>query len=223
MVLFCDYICGRSIPMSGSSTQQEEWAAGYLFVGNQLALNFLNTKPILETKPTELLPDAAALERWLIAAGMVVSQKNRKLVRAWRDSREAQSFVRKLTAFRERLRAAVLRLEAGWLPADKFLAEMDRLLKQHPQRISLRKEGSKVVRDVLFEPRGPEDVWAPIVAAVAELLSEVEPSRIRKCESDSCVVHFYDTSKKGSRRWCSMNICGNKLKVAAYQRRRRLT
>jgi predicted RNA-binding Zn ribbon-like protein len=40
---------------------------------------------------------------------------------------------------------------------------------------------------------------------------------------ESCVVHFFDTSKKGSRRWCSMNICGNKLKVAAYQRRKRTT
>jgi predicted RNA-binding Zn ribbon-like protein len=134
-----------------------------------------------------------------------------------------EAFVRKLIAFRERLRATVLRWEAGSLPADTFLAEIDRLLKQHPQPISLRKEGSRVVRDVLFEPRKPEDVWAPIVSAAAELLSGVEPSRVRKCESDSCVVHFYDTSKKGSRRWCGMNICGNKLKVAAYQRRQRLT
>ena len=62
-------------------------------------------------------------------------------------------------------------------------------------------------------------LWAPIIDGAADLLSETEPSRIRKCES--CVVHFFDTSKKGSRRWCSMNICGNKLKVAAYQRRKR--
>lgn len=54
---------------------------------------------------------------------------------------------------------------------------------------------------------------------MADLLTDPESSRIRKCES--CVVHFFDTSKKGSRRWCSMNICGNKLKVAAYQRRKR--
>jgi len=58
-----------------------------------------------------------------------------------------------------------------------------------------------------------------IIDATADLLAETESSRIRKCES--CVVHFFDISKKGSRRWCSMNICGNKLKVAAYQRRKR--
>ena len=36
--------------MAGSSTQQE-WVDGFLFVGNQLALDFLNTKPILESEP----------------------------------------------------------------------------------------------------------------------------------------------------------------------------
>jgi len=98
---------------------------------------------------------------------------------------------------------------------------MNILLREYPQRINLGKHGSKVVLTALFEPRKPEDVWTPIVAATAELLSKVALSRIRKCESESCIVHFYDTSKKGSRRWCSMSICGNKLKVAAYQRRRR--
>jgi predicted RNA-binding Zn ribbon-like protein len=209
--------------MAGSAAQQEEWIHGFLFVGNQLALDFLNTKPILENKPEELLTDAAALQRWLTSSGIVTSQKNRKLMRSWRESPQAEPFVHRLIAFREGLRNAVLRLEAGSLPADAFLVEMAMLLQKHPQRTSLRKEDSKVVRDVLFEPEKPEDVWAPIVAATAELLSDIEPSRIRKCESDSCVLHFYDTSKKGSRRWCSMNICGNRLKVAAYQRRRRLT
>ena len=208
--------------MAGSFVKQEEWLDGFLFVGNQIALDFLNTKSILEGEARELLPNAVALERWLIASGILNSRKSRALLRAWRDSRQAEAVVQKLIAFRERLRAAVLRLESGSLPGDAFLAELDMLLKKHPQRASLSKKNSKVVLDVFFEPEEPDDVWSPIVAATAELLSQVEPSRIRKCESDSCVVHFYDTSKKGSRRWCSMNICGNRLKVAAYQSRRRL-
>jgi len=212
----------EKIRMAGGSLQQKEWVDGFLFLANQLALDFLNTKPILDGEPRELLPDAAALERWLIASGMVTSRKDTALVRAWRDSRQGEAFVQKLITFRERLRAAVLRLEAGLMPGDAFLAEVNVLLKNYPQRANLSKQGSKVILNVFFDMRKPEDIWAPIVAATAELLSEVELSRIRKCESESCIVHFYDTSKKGSRRWCSMNICGNKLKVAAYQRRRRL-
>ena len=208
--------------MAGASLQQKEWVDDFLFVGNQLALDFLNTKPILEGEARELLPNAAALERWLIASGIVTTKKDRASVQGWRDSRQGEVFTQKLIAFRERLRLAVLRLEAGLMPGDTFLAEVNVLLMEYPQRASVSKQGSKVLLNVFFEPRKPEDVWAPIVGATAELLSEVEPSRIRKCESESCIVHFYDTSKKGSRRWCSMNICGNKLKVAAYQRRRRL-
>jgi predicted RNA-binding Zn ribbon-like protein len=35
------------------------------------------------------------------------------------------------------------------------------------------------------------------------------------------VLHFQDTSKKGTRRWCSMRLCGNRHKVAAYADRQR--
>lgn len=209
--------------MAALSGRQKEWVDGFLFVGNQLALDFLNTKLILENEPEELLSNAAALERWLVASGLVVSPKSRALARSWRDSRQAHAFIQKLVAFRERLRTAVLRLEAGRRPEDAFLDELNALLLKHPQRTSIRKEGAKVVLDAFFELRKPEDVWAPIAAAAAELLASAEPSRIRRCESESCVIHFYDTSKKGSRRWCSMNICGNRLKVAAYQRRQRFS
>jgi predicted RNA-binding Zn ribbon-like protein len=176
----------------------------------------------LEGTPRELLPNASALVRWLAASGIVKTEKDRELVRAWSHTARAERFVRKLVAFRERLRAAVLRLESGLAPGDSFLAEMNMLLGIYPQRSILTKRGSKVSLNRSFEPRKSEDTWIPILAATTELLSTLEPSRIRKCESESCVIHFYDTSKRGSRRWCSMNICGNRLKVAAYQRRQRL-
>jgi predicted RNA-binding Zn ribbon-like protein len=208
--------------MTGSPVERKEWVDGFLFVGNQLALDFLNTKLILENEPEELLRDAAALERWLIASGIVSSPKNRAMMRAWRDSRQAQAFVQKLIAFRERLRAAILRLEAGSAPTKGFMDELNALLKKYPPRTRIRTVSSYVVLGAFFELQKPEDVWAPIAAAAAELLASAEPFRIRQCESETCVIHFYDTSKKGSRRWCSMNICGNRLKVAAYQRRRRL-
>jgi predicted RNA-binding Zn ribbon-like protein len=201
------------------ASQENEWIDGFLFVANRPILDLLNTKPVLAAGPTELLPDVRSLERWLIASGMVTSPKAKAVVRGWRKSPAAAAFLKQLIVFRERLREAVLRIEAGSSPADAFLAEINSLLLQYPRRTSLRKRDGKVIREALFEPDKPADLWAPIVEATADLLAEPESSRIRKCES--CIVHFFDTSKKGSRRWCSMNICGNKLKVAAYQRRRR--
>jgi predicted RNA-binding Zn ribbon-like protein len=200
-------------------SQVNGWIDGFLFVANKPILDLLNTKPVLADGPTELLPDVCALERWLIASGVVTSPKTKAIVRGWRHSTEAAAFLDQLIAFRERLREAVVRIENGSSPTDVFLAEVNSLLLQHPRHTSLHKRDGKVIRETLFEPRNPTDLWAPIIDATADLLAEKESSRIRKCES--CVVHFFDTSKKGSRRWCSMNICGNKLKVAAYQRRKR--
>jgi predicted RNA-binding Zn ribbon-like protein len=205
--------------MRPASQSTGEWIDGFLFVGNRLVLDFLNTKPVLADGPAELLPDTLALERWLIASGLSATPGTRRVLRNLLHSGAAEDFLEELIAFRERLRATVLRMERGAAPAEEFIKEVNARLLQYPARTSLRKHGGRIVRESLFDPRKPSDLWAPIVDAAAELLAETDRSRIRKCES--CVVHFFDISKKGSRRWCSMNICGNKLKVAAYQRRKR--
>ena len=205
--------------MGTASQDLNEWIDGFLFVANRPILDLLNTKPLLAEGPTELLPDVRALERWLIASGTVSSVKDKAAVRGWRNSAEADAFLKQLITFREKLRDAVLRIESGMLPNDAFLSNVNSLLLQYPRHTSLHKRDGKITRETLVEFRKPADLWAPIVDATANLLVEAELSRIRKCES--CVIHFFDTSKKGSRRWCSMNICGNKLKVASYQRRKR--
>jgi predicted RNA-binding Zn ribbon-like protein len=202
-----------------ASGGMNEWIDGFLFVANKPILDLLNTKPVLTDGPTELLPDVRALERWLIASGMARSAKAKTALRSWRDSTQAAAFLKQLIGFRERLRDTVVRIEDGSQPTDAFLAELNSLLIHCPLRTSLRKRAGKVIREMSFELCKPSDLWAPIIDATADLLENAEASRIRKCES--CVLHFFDTSKKSSRRWCSMNICGNRRKVAAYQQRKR--
>ena len=197
----------------------KEWIDGFLFVGNHAALDFLNTRLVLADGPKELLPDVDALLRWLVASGLLTPQKGKALARKWRDAPRAAVFLQELLTFRERLRAVMIRQEAGHSVSDAFISELNSLLRQHPAVIALQWKGQKLNREVVVEPHGPEDIWSPIATAAAELFSDVPPVRLRKCEA--CVVQFLDTSKKGSRRWCSMNICGNKIKVAAYQQRKR--
>jgi predicted RNA-binding Zn ribbon-like protein len=205
--------------MGAATKDAGEWVDGFLFVGNRPILDFLNTRPVLAENPTELLPDVPALERWLIAAGIVNSAREKRLVKSWRNAPEAALFLKDLIAFRERLREAVLHLEGRLAPSDEFTQEVNRGLFEHRPATVLRKLEGRVIREQLLDLKRPRDLWALFFDGAADLLSEPEIDRIRQCEA--CVLHFLDTSKKGSRRWCSMNICGNKLKVAAYQRRKR--
>ena len=66
--------------MPATSEKLNEWIDGFLFVANKPILDLLNTKPLLAEGPTELLPDVRALERWLIASGMVNTQRSWTLI-----------------------------------------------------------------------------------------------------------------------------------------------
>ncbi|WP_119867463.1 CGNR zinc finger domain-containing protein [Frondihabitans sp. 762G35] len=44
-------------------------------------------------------------------------------------------------------------------------------------------------------------------------------ARLRRCAADDCRLIFHDDSRAGSRRWCSMQKCGNRAKVRAHRAR----
>ena len=66
-----------------------------------------------------------------------------------------------------------------------------------------------------------EQVLAPVAEAAADLLATANFDLVKRCEDETCVLWFSDRSKSHRRRWCSMVLCGNRHKVAAYRRRRR--
>jgi predicted RNA-binding Zn ribbon-like protein len=197
-----------------------DWRDGFLFVGNHLALDFLNTRPIQNGEPMELLSDFGALLRWFQAAGLLSSREMATLQRRSGESATARRTLETVREFREKLRKQVLAWEGGADVDRATVEELNRLMAAHPMRIKLQKARNIPSMELWFEPRQPEDLVAPLAHSAAKLFAEVDRNRARKC--GQCVLHFYDTSKKGTRRWCSMQLCGNRLKVAAYARRQRL-
>jgi predicted RNA-binding Zn ribbon-like protein len=49
--------------------------------------------------------------------------------------------------------------------------------------------------------------------------SQEELARVRSCAR--CTLLFVDRSPPGTRRWCSMERCGNRSKTAHYRQTRR--
>lgn len=60
-----------------------------------------------------------------------------------------------------------------------------------------------------------------ILAAVALAAHDGTWRRLKLCPADDCQRVYYDMSKNGSRRWCSMTACGNRSKTRAYRHRQR--
>jgi predicted RNA-binding Zn ribbon-like protein len=66
-----------------------------------------------------------------------------------------------------------------------------------------------------------EWLLAAIARSAAKLVAEGPAAPVRKCANPNCVLYFYDDSRTGKRRWCSMAVCGNRNKVAEFARRTR--
>jgi predicted RNA-binding Zn ribbon-like protein len=64
---------------------------------------------------------------------------------------------------------------------------------------------------------------AGALAAVArdavELLASDAGPRLRTCAAAGCGLVFYDASRPGTRRWCSMATCGNRAKLRTHRAR----
>jgi len=52
-------------------------------------------------------------------------------------------------------------------------------------------------------------------------LARDDISRVRECAAANCAYLYVDTSRNGSRRWCSMERCGSRAKAHNYYARRR--
>jgi predicted RNA-binding Zn ribbon-like protein len=88
-----------------------------------------------------------------------------------------------------------------------------------------RAQVSEAARDVRVE-LGDDGVVLTGADALAEVTAIALSSmldgtwgRLKVCRN--CEWSFYDTSKNRSGSWCSMQLCGNRLKTRAYRSRRR--
>jgi predicted RNA-binding Zn ribbon-like protein len=196
-----------------------DWKDGFLFLANQTALDFINTRPVRDGEAMELLPDFPALLRWFRAAELLTDREVVKLEQRWGDAAQTRRALEAARALRERLRNEVLTWEGGAPVHRSTVEELNRWMAEHPMRTKLKTTQNGLSREPWFEALQPEDLLAPLAHAAAALFADVSRDRVRKC--GNCVLHFHDTSKKGTRRWCSMNLCGNRMKVAAYAARRR--
>ncbi len=199
------------------AANRSDWKDGFLFLGNELVLDFVNTRPVQDDKTTELLIDFGAVLRWFRAADLLTSKQVAQLERQWEGTTEAQKATEVMRDVRERLREDILAWAGGRAVRRTTINELNGLLEVHPMLTKLIGNGTAYSKKLWFEVREPADLFAPLAHSAAALFVTGNRKRVRKCAN--CVLHFHDTSKKGTRRWCSMQLCGNRFKVAAYAAR----
>lgn len=94
---------------------------------------------------------------------------------------------------------------------ERFVQQVKVSLAIHPkhEKLKLVSEGITARDHVLYN----------IVHSIIHTLDSTSIDRIRECEHPECILYFVDTSKSGKRRWCSMELCGNRQKAAEFYAR----
>ena len=72
---------------------------------------------------------------------------------------------------------------------------------------------------VMAEGAGIDRPIGELLIAVTQAMAEGRWPRLKICSNDACQRAFYDASRNRSGRWCSMAVCGNRMKGRTYRRR----
>lgn len=67
----------------------------------------------------------------------------------------------------------------------------------------------------------PERELAVRAVLAWDALAKHSPGRLRPCANDECRLFLIDHSKAGTARWCSMAVCGNRMKARRHHQRSR--
>ncbi len=186
---------------------------GFIWVGNHPGLDFVNTAPVIGGATVELLPDLESLVTWCDEAGVLRDGLTARLVGL--GDRAAAEVVQ----WSHDLRAALRALLDTPVPHARGCADLNRVLAGLTG--SLMMTGQPRPRLDLVAEAPAEQLQLDLAQATTGALSQLDPTRIRRCANPACVLVFLDTSKGGQRRWCDMTVCGNRAKAAAHYRRRR--
>jgi predicted RNA-binding Zn ribbon-like protein len=195
----------------------------FLFVGNYLCLDFVNTEMVVAGKPVDLLNNFDSLVVWLVQSQTLDSRQAEEILVNWQNSREAEATLQDATRLRARLREMAERLVKGKTVPQAAVAAINERLAHQTGHAELKRMRGGFEKRFRAEFREPAQLLWPVAESACDLLCYADLTLVKKCENPVCVLFFYDTTKNHSRRWCSMSVCGNRMKVAAhYQRLRKV-
>lgn len=187
----------------------------FLFLGGDVALDFVNTVMVVAGRPVDLVATPTDLREWITKSSLAADFGSPRTL-------DATTHAQALT-LRSAMRDAFTAVAEGVAVPDAARTGINAILKNSPGT-ELRPAPGGALVEVPRLHVSDDSAWTPWVLAdaAAKLLTGDLSGRLRRCANhDTCVLMFVDTSRSRTRRWCSMDLCGNRSKVAAHHARSR--
>jgi len=188
-------------------------------LGDDLALDFANSGPT-PGNPMGTLRSWSDLVDFVELRGGVTRAEGAELrAMSERDARRSAAAFDEGMRFRETARIMLGAMASRRPLQARWIGEVNRALASGTgaNRLVRQEAGWRLAFASAHDD--PLRVLAPIARSLADLAALGRGVEIRKCANPRCVLYFRDRSRTSRRRWCSMAVCGNRMKVAAHARR----
>jgi predicted RNA-binding Zn ribbon-like protein len=204
-------------------SKEERRAANLELIGGAVCLDFVNTTSTRSQEPRrDYLPSYDELLAWSRHAGILAADQAKALKgQAARRPDLATSVLERAMALREALYRVFEAIAHGQQPAPVDLAVLNAALHQVLPRLKVLPTTDGFQWGWTQAEEDMDRMLWPIVRSAAELLTSESVRRVSQCARAGCDWLFVDTSKNHSRRWCTMNVCGSRVKMHRYYRRRK--
>ena len=179
------------------------------FVAKHLSLHFINTEVIRHDKRIELLHDKQAVLDWLEALEKEGYIHKKQFETNWKGFTEAD--LSKLKSFRQFLRNTFEAFAAQQVPNNSWIQQLEKQIEMSPFTFKIK--DNQLWR--MSQGEIVEALMAHISFDALQLYTNGQLSHLHYCANPKCILLFLDTS--GRRKWCSMKICGNRMKVTKHQ------
>jgi len=195
-----------------------------IFIGDGLALDFLNSLATPLDTTIDWIDDGEGLLTWLEQARLVPAEIL-EAMRAQALPDELDSVADQARSLREWFRGFVRKHMGRPLTpkAIRELSPLNALLESDEifSRVAAHQDsnGDHLELQTTRRWRSPESLLLPIGEALARCVCDEVFADIRACEGHRCTLIFADHTRRRGRRWCSMAMCGNRAKQAAHRHR----
>ena len=169
----------------------------------ELVRRFVNTRDIEEESDELDSPDA--LLTWFAGVDLLDDE-------AAADEKDLE---RALT-LREGIRALLLANNGEEIEA-VGIRKLNRATESVSLTVRFDHDGRAALRS---ESSGVSAALGRILAIVVRAMDEGSWGRLKVCPNDACQWAFYDRSKNRSGKWCTMEVCGNRMKARTFRQRR---
>src|SRR5215210_4445671 len=194
----------------------------FKYVGGDPSLDLVNTVDwTTRGLVDERLTSYERLTRWAEGAGTLTAKAGAQLrTLATAHPRIADRVHNGALELRCQLRQLFAALDRGdRLDELGALDDFNRSLAEAGTRLALTPRARVPATSAPFQwswrdsgERLESPLW-PVIRSAAELLVSEEAARIHECAGEDCGWMYVDRSRNGLRRWCQMEVCGNREKT----------